>query len=59
VIKRELIDSEEGKNAQGIIRKYLKAQAREKSRSSEVDAEQVVSSETAPVSAATTPPVAS
>lgn len=34
VIKRELIDSEEGKTAQATVKRYLRAQAREKNRSS-------------------------
>jgi len=34
VIKRELIDSEEGKIAQATVKRYLRAQAREKNRAS-------------------------
>lgn len=37
VIKRELIDSEEGKTAQGTVKRYLRAQAREKNRASADD----------------------
>lgn len=37
VIKRELIDSEDGKTAQATVKRYLRAQAREKNRASADD----------------------
>ena len=37
VIKRELIDSEDGKTAQATVKRYLRAQAREKNRPSSDD----------------------
>lgn len=48
VIKRELIDSDDGKTAQTTVKRYLRAQAREKSRTS-TDDEKPGSSSALPV----------
>jgi len=52
VIKRELIDSEDGKNSQSIVKKYLKAQAREKSRDADEDPAQDEAKQVLPPEAA-------
>ena len=44
VIKRDLIDSEEGKAAQALVKRYLKAQARAKNRGSDENNEGTESS---------------
>lgn len=53
VIKRELIDSEEGKTAQATVKRYLRAQAREKNRAS-ADNEKSDSSAASPTVALST-----